>query len=448
MAAGLPVGAATAARSGRGDARLMQGPMVGAATPTGVPIWGRSSSSYDWQVEFSTAPDLRQARRSTSVSLKEDSDFTGVTELTGLEPDTRYFYRPLLDGKPDKYLAGIGPFSFKTAPARPQPFRVAFGSCARYGRDPRQRIWEGVIGAQPDLFFWLGDNVYVDSLNPRMFAEEYRRQRSVPGYQPLGRSVPQLAIWDDHDYGLNDHDRTNPMKETALEQFRRYWANPSYGLPATPGVFFTYRYGGVDFFFLDGRYHRDPNTDPDGPGKTMLGAGQRAWLERQLEASDAPFKVLVSGSGWSRAKGAGGDAWSSFLHERDALFRFIRDESITGVVLISGDTHVAELNAIPLSDDGGYDLYDLTSSPLAQNPAESWLVRDPELRLRLPFFASANFGLLSFRFEPDPVLIYNAYDPSGRAAWRPIRIAARELVNGVASARDKADPGLTAFPLR
>lgn len=422
--------------------------MVGATEPTRALIWGRSSSAYDWQVEFAATPDLQEGRRSKVVPLTDSTDFTGITELTGLKPDTRYFYRPLLNGRPDKYLAGIGPFSFKTAPAGPKSFSVAFGSCARYGRDPEQRIWEGVVGAQPDLFFWLGDNVYVDSLNPRMFAEEYRRQRAVPSYQPLARSVPQLAIWDDHDYGLNDHDRTNPMKEAALEQFRRYWANPSYGLPATPGVFFAYRYAGVDFFFLDGRYYRDPNVDPDGPGKTMLGADQRMWLETQLKASDAPFKVLVSGSGWTRAKGAGGDAWSSFLHERDSLFRFIREEGIEGVVLLSGDTHVAELNAIPLSDEGGYDLYDLTSSPLAQNPADSWLVRDPELRLRLPFFASPNFGLLSFRFEPEPMLSYNAYDPSGRAAWRTLSLSAGELKNGVASARDKADSGLIDYPLR
>ncbi|MFQ5739432.1 MAG: iron-containing alcohol dehydrogenase, partial [Acidobacteriota bacterium] len=67
--------------------------------------------------------------------------------------------------------------------------------------------------------------------DPDILAEEYRRQREVPRLQPLLRSRPQLAIWDDHDYGLNDSDRTNPVKKEALRVFQQYWANPAYGLP-------------------------------------------------------------------------------------------------------------------------------------------------------------------------------------------------------------------------
>ena len=64
----------------------------------------------------------------------------------------------------------------------------------------------------------------------------------------LLRRVPQLAVWDDHDFGLNNYDRRHPAKEAALATFRRYWPNPSFGTPEVPGVFFAYRYGGVDFF--------------------------------------------------------------------------------------------------------------------------------------------------------------------------------------------------------
>ena len=37
---------------------------------------------------------------------------------------------------------------------------------------------------------------------------------------------------------------------------------------------------------------------------------------------------------------------------------FIRDNEIAGVVLLSGDSHIGELNVIPWSERGGYDLYD------------------------------------------------------------------------------------------
>ena len=257
--------------------------------------------------------------------------------------------------------------------------------------------------------------------------------RDVPSYREVMRNIPQLATWDDHDFGLNDHDRTNPVKEEALEVFEQYWANPAYGLPDTPGVFFSYHYGGVDFFVVDCRYHRDPNSDEDTPAKTLLGTEQMAWLQEELKASTAAFKVLVSGSGWTKAKGPGGDSWAAYLHERDRLLQFIVDNGISGVVLVSGDTHVGELNAIPFSDKGGYDFYDLVSSPLAQGSGDGWKKRFPEARLRAGF-QQENTGLLTFDLTGDvPTLTFNLYDIEGKAAWPDFVIRADQLVNGVES---------------
>src|SRR3546814_8830332 len=90
----------------------------------------------------------------------------------------------------------------------------------------------------------------------------------------------------------------------------------------------------------------------------MLGAAQNAWLKRELKASTTPFKVLAIGGGWSCAENEeGGDSWGVYLTERTELFDFIRDEGIGGVVCISGDSHIGELNCIPRSQQGGYDIY-------------------------------------------------------------------------------------------
>jgi alkaline phosphatase D len=56
----------------------------------------------------------------------------------------------------------------------------------------------------------------------------------------------------------------------------------------------------------------------------MLGGEQKAWLKDELRASRAPFKVLVSGGGFSKAE-RGGDSWAVYTNERDELFDFIRD---------------------------------------------------------------------------------------------------------------------------
>ena len=434
--------ASTGAAAGRDDdgyPRLMQGPMVGAVSPTEAKIWARTTGEYAVSIEYATDFEMNSATTSAPVVAQKANDYVVVVTLTGLEPATEYFYRVLVNGEGDKYLKEYPAFRFTTAPplGAATTFRVAYGSCPKFQDDRVQPIWQVISGFEPDLFLWIGDNIYGDTLDPDILREEYRRQRDVHGLQPLLHNTPHLAVWDDHDFALNNHDRTNPIKFEALEVFKDYWANPSYGLPDVPGVFFTYSYGKVDFFFLDGRFYRDPDKAVDTPQKTMLGAAQFDWLGKKLAESEAVFKVIVSGSGWSKAKGEGGDSWAAFLHERDRLFDFVRDQGITGIVLISGDTHWGALNVIPWSDHGGYDLYDLVSSPLAQRIPDSWLHRRPERRIRPVYFKGSSVGVIDFIFDDSPRLMYRIIDIHGRNVWEPFVVRADELVNGVVSWPDK-----------
>lgn len=421
-----------------GYPRLMEGPMAGPATADSITFWGRASGEYDVNVEYSTDPGFATTTISPPVRATATGDYTVRLTVGGLAPATRYYYRLRVDGVPDRYR--LTPFWTRTAPAGPAPFRLAFGSCARHQLDAEQPIFSAIAAAQPDVFFWLGDNIYADSASEWVFAEDYRRQRAITSTLPLMRSVPQLAIWDDHDFGLNNSDSGNPVRAASLAAFRNYWANPSYGLPDCPGVFFKYAYGGVDFFMLDGRYYRSPNGDPDGPAKTLLGKRQGEWLRAELQKSRAPFKVLACGSGWSSADGPTGDTWGAFLTERDALFDFIRDHSIEGVFCLSGDTHFGEVNCMPWSERGGYDFYDFVSSPLAQSTGTSFLDGDPELRIRLPYFRSVNFGLLDFEREPEPKVTFTLRDVRGDRVYDPLTLTPVELRNGAATWRSKMDP--------
>ncbi len=425
-------GIASAARDEQGKARALQGPMLGPVSPTSVSIWVRISGEFPVVVEYAEGDSLNNPSRTEPIVAQAASDLIVVHQITGLKPDTAYTYQVLYNGKTDPYRKEK-PAQFRTAPDGAGKFRFAYGSCARIQEDRKQAVWRTVNKMQPQIFAWIGDNIYGDSLVPFVLAEEYRNQRSVPLLQPVLRSVSQLAVWDDHDFGLNDHDGAHPGKAQALEVFKQYWPNPSYGTPEAPGVYFQYSYGGVDFFFLDCRYHRSPNEAPDGPGKTFLGAGQTAWLKQGLKASTAPFKILVSGSGWTAAKGAGGDSWAAFLHERNQLFDWIQQEAVSGVVLLSGDTHVGELNCIPRSAQGGYDLYDLVSSPLAQPSGDGWKERSPEQRLR-PGFSQPNAGVIDFDLSVTPATLqFNLYGADGDPAWEPLTLRADQLVNGVNS---------------
>ena len=96
-------------------------------------------------------------------------------------------------------------------------FRIGFGSCLRDSRDAR--ILEKVVHAQPDLFVWLGDNIYGDTTNMGVLQQKYDRLGSNPRFERLRATCPNLAIWDDHDYGPNDSDRGYSFKFEALELF-------------------------------------------------------------------------------------------------------------------------------------------------------------------------------------------------------------------------------------
>lgn len=412
--------------------RLLLGPMLCTPAPTKIKIWAMVNGEEKFSVEFADNPEFIGKR--TAIAQKSDSNMGNVVhvDVTSLLPNTKYWWRPRIGGKSDMYFSSAKTPTFHTAPivGSNVDFEIGFGSCANIQRYPRQKIWDIVSLHDLRLFLWMGDNVYVDSMDPNVFEIEYQRQRHVAEFKEVGLNIPQLAIWDDHDFGLNDSHKNNPLKEHALSSFKKYWGNPSYGTKDTPGVFFKYQYGNVEFFFLDVRYYRDPMTEPDDENKSMLGEAQKRWLKSNLSLSTAAFKVLVSGSGWTKAKGQNGDAWSSYLTERAEIFDFICEQGISGVVLLSGDTHEAEFNAVPWSDKGGYDFYEFVSSPLAQKLGDASAWRKPDIRMANAYNAAHNFGVLSFKFKPEPSVEFKIVNDAGNKVMGEHTILLSQLQNG------------------
>ena len=116
-------------------------------------------------------------------------------------------------------------------------------------------------------------------------------------------------------------------------------------------------------------------------------------------------------------------------------------EGIEGVVCISGDSHMGELNCIPRSEVGGYDIYDFCSSPLAQAPAAKHTRQVPEVRIRDTWTRSTNVGLMRFDMTASPpTLTYNLHDVLGKPVWAPLVLTPADLRNGVRTWDEKADP--------
>jgi alkaline phosphatase D len=364
----VQVGVAAAAD---GSAALELGPMLGATSAQGTRIWVKASRAAESGVIVGERADLRDGWAIDGPKLTGASDHMAIVEVSGLRPSTRYFYRVLIDGD-----AASPIYSFVTAPPEGASvrLRLATTSCVGLPEDA-ERSWEELAKVPIDLLLRLGDNVYAGSTGPDVQRPIYYAHRGIPAHRAVVRQTPSLAIWDDWDYAGDNSDGAAPGKDSSLRTFEQLWPNPGFGQASDPGVYFKYSWGDVDLFMLDGRYHRSPNEAPDDGRKTMLGRAQLAWLKRDLAASRATFKFLASGGEWqSRGKV---DSWRSFRRERDALFRFIRDHRIKGVVLLSGDRHVT----------AGYQVLgrflEITSGPFgaenhepSYNPDEMFLLHD------------------------------------------------------------------------
>ena len=311
-------------------------PMLGHVSSTDARIWAKSSASAKLSVRIGTKPDLSGSRTVRGPRLEAASGLMGHVVASNLQPTTLYYYSILLDGKP----AMPRPYpSFTTAPREGEPghVRVAFTSCVGYHGYDATAGYADMARTNIDLLLMLGDNHYANTNDPGIQRHFYFDQRTTAGWRGLSPGTPIYAMWDDHDYGPDNSDGTLKGKERALQTFKEHWANPAYGEPDNPGIYFKFTRGNVDVFMLDGRYYRDPNKATNLAHKTQLGAKQLTWLKRELLASKAAIKVLASGGEW-QAYGTE-DSWKSFKEERDDIFKFIEDNGIKGVLLISGDRH-------------------------------------------------------------------------------------------------------------
>jgi alkaline phosphatase D len=283
-------------------------------------------------------------------------------------------------------------------------------------------IFDAIAAKKPDLMLWLGDNLYYqpqDLADPAAMAARHRRQRGFAPLQKLLTTAPQLALWDDHDYGPNDSDSTYPLKRESLQLFRRYWANPGWGLPDAPGVFGAARWGDVMIFVLDDRWYRSPNHWRDGPGKTMFGARQLAWLKEALAAAPkSAVKIIAGGSQfWNRASRYEG--WHQFPTEQRAFAGWLVAQKIDGVLFVSGDRHFTEL--LKIERPGAYPLYEFTSSPLTSRPwakPDKGEVANPDV-VPGTLVGRRQFGLIRVRGPGDDrTLSLESYDTAGTLLWK------------------------------
>lgn len=317
--------------------------------------------------------------------------------------------------------------------------RIAVGACAK--QDRPQPIWEAIIATKPQRFLFIGDNIYGDTEDMAVLKQKYDLLGKQPGYVKLKQVCPVLATWDDHDYGGNDAGADYPKRRESQQLFLDFFEVPQGDVRRThEGVYSSHVMGPegqrIQVILLDSRYFRSPlktGFQPSEPGEgyrgkyapntdagvTMLGETQWKWLSEQLQV---PAEIRLIGSSVQAVPDEhGSEMWGNFPAERKRLFKTIRDSGATGVVLFSGDRHLAEISRLPAdhADGVGYPLFDVTTSSLnvpSGNITKAGVRFANEInayRVGLTYF-DTNFGMLDVDWtQPDPVLRLQVRDEQG-----------------------------------
>ncbi len=405
--------------------QLLHGPMLGHVTAEAVSFWVRTAREAEVRVEVKPKNDAGRMVDAVVGQTLASQDYTGIVRVEGLNPDTAYTYQLAIDG----VQAPIDGAAFRTYPDQGTPgrFCVAFGGGAGYVPE-HERIWTTIRERDPLAFLTLGDNVYIDDPEHCLTQRYcYYRRQSVPEWRALmaGRGV--YAIWDDHDFGLNDSYGGPAVdhfswKRSVWHVFQQNWNNPAYGGGHTqPGCWFDFYIGDVHFIMLDGRYYREKTArhgadDVENP--SMLGPVQRAWLKKTLKDSRGVFKVVASPVPWApETKGGppgGLDTWDGYAEERAAIYDFLSEHGISGVALISADRHRSDARRI--SRERGYDLYDFMSS-IFTNYHTHDLVQDAPGWI-FGYNEKNSFALLDFdTTAADPTLTFKIVTIDNETIW-------------------------------
>lgn len=296
--------------------------------------------------------------------------------------------------------------------------RIAIGSCFAPQLEDH-RIWNSVAATKPDLFLYLGDNVYQSEEIPDTdlphLKEAYNLLGASEPFQALRKDVSVMVTWDDHDYGMNDAGASWVARLQAETLHEHVWEHgPGDARKSRPGVYYAKTFGAagkrVQVIMLDTRYFRSDLTlaedrkrygkfaPTNDTSKTMLGEAQWRWLEAELK-KEADLRLIVSSVALVQDDHTM-EGWRTLPHERRRLYDLIANTGAKGVVVLAGDRHFSgfyrETQGVP------YPITEFMSSSMnlpITGAATERFKNEAEPRKLGASYMPANFGVIEIDWK-------------------------------------------------
>lgn len=387
--------------------KIQSGPMLGYSQMREVLVWVQTTSDAKIKCKYWIKGNPSVYFMTDEYLTTKSEAYTAKLIADKVLPDNIYEYQILINNK----IQNVDyPLTFqskkqwlwrKDAP----DFKFALGSCTYVndsiydrpgkGYGANYEIFDAIYQKKPDMMIWLGDNTYLreaDWDTKTGIFHRYTHSRSLKEMQPLLGSTHHYAIWDDHDYGPNDSDRSFWNKNQTLEAFKLFWGNPSFGIGEMKGAITSFQWADCEFFMLDDRFYKNVTNTNEPCG--ILGKQQSQWLIEALSFSKAAFKFVVVGSQFlnpvSKTEG-----FNQCMDEKKTILDAISTQKIKNVLFLTGDRHYSDLTY--LNRNGDYTLYDFTVSPLTSGTS---CAKDAETLAEYPraegslICKQRNFGMI------------------------------------------------------
>ncbi|MDD1444482.1 alkaline phosphatase family protein, partial [Dolichospermum sp. ST_sed3] len=188
-----------------------------------------------------------------------------------------------------------------------------------------QAYWQLIGRQQPQLWLWLGDNIYADRAELKERRQWYQLQKSSLHYREFWEKIPIIGTWDDHDYYTENASGSYAEKDASKDLMLEFLdVGAEHPVRQHLGVYQNYELGPegqkTQIIMLDLRYFQNRNKcEPE-----LLGAQQWNFLESAI--ADSSSNLLIIGSSLnvcSSLRVPHLEGWYAFPNERKRLYELL-----------------------------------------------------------------------------------------------------------------------------
>ena len=298
----------------------------------------RTSIRVLWKTDLPTESIIalgKEPNKWDSIYTFSSKKMYHKVEFVGLEPNTKYYYAQMENGKVLPNKQGEGYFTTLPLEAKPIPFRVwclgDFGKATEQQRAVRLSFEAYNKDNPTNFWIWLGDNAYNTGKEI-----EYQEKvfSSFYGYDSIMKFLPFMPCPGNHDYGsVSRWGGPKKHKGPYFKLFDVYQKGEAGGVASGTELYYSYNYGNAHFISLNSEvwaYNIFGNT------------AMKNWLINDLKNNHQLFTIVYfHRPPYSKGSHDSDTFWEIFTKAMRKRFVPILEEYGEDLVLC-GHTHVYE----------------------------------------------------------------------------------------------------------